>query len=168
MSWTRMVQRIVISTLTCAMLTAPIGAVAAPAAAPADGTYGYTVIRSGQKAGDSTVSVKRAGAGISVHEVETFTGVTDTVDETLDPNSLMPTAYVASFPLTAEVGITAHLAFYSGGARETVDGTSGATDFRLETGTTHLVVVDGAMMSGFLFLPAQVKALALRSFRSEE
>jgi hypothetical protein len=152
-----------LSALACS-LTAPLGAVAAPAAAPPDNTYAFSVARNGQKVGASTLTVKRVGASIAIHEIETFTGVTDTVDEALDPETLLPGSYTSSFPLTAEVGITAHLAFYSGGARETVDGTTGETDFKLESGTSHLVVIDGAMMSGFFFLPAQIKALSLTAF----
>lgn len=164
MEWSRMARRGALYGTTLVMLAAPLGAVGAPAPAPADGSYAFTVARGGQKVGDSTVTVRLAGSSITVHEVETFVGVTDTVDESLDPGNLTPTSYTSSFPLTSEVGITARLAFYSGGAKETVDGTTGQTDFKNENGTSHLVVVDGAMMSGFLFLPAQIRALALASF----
>jgi hypothetical protein len=163
MSWFRTARRAAPIALLTALIAAPVCAANAPAAPP-DGVYAFTVNRAGQKSGDSTVTVKRIGASITVHELETFVGITDTVDETLEPNDLQPTSYLSSFPLTSEVGITAHLAFYSGGAKETVDGVSGETDFQLESGTTRLVVVDGAMMAGFLFLPAQVKALSLSSF----
>lgn len=164
MSWSRPARHAILMALGCALMAGPVGAAGAPAVAPPDGTYTFVVMRAAQKSGDSTVTVRRMGASIIVHEVETFTGVTDTVDETLEPNDLLPTSYLTSFPLTSEVGITAHLAFYSGGAKETVDGTSGQTDFKLETGTAHLVVVDGAMMAGFLFIPAQIKALSLSAF----
>jgi hypothetical protein len=150
--------------LVFALLAAAASAAGTPAAAPPDGTYAFVVTRGVQKSGDSTVTVKRMGAAIIVHEVETFVGVTDTVDETLEPNDLLPTSYIASFPLTSEVGITAHLSFFTEGAKETVDGTSGETDFRLETGTTRLIVVDGAMMTGFLFVPAQIQSLSLSTF----
>ena len=150
--------------LLLASLTAPQGAVAAPAAAPGDGTYSYTITRNGAKVGDSTVTVRRNATSITVHEVESFSAITDTVDASLDLTNLSPTSYSSSFPLNAEIGVTAHLSFYSGGARETVDGTTGATDFRLENGTSKLVVVDGAMMTGFLFLPAQIRAQSLSTF----
>jgi hypothetical protein len=164
MPWSRMTLFGALAMLAIVWIGVPMRASAAPAAAPPDGSYAFTVVRAGLKSGDSAVTVRRTAASIAVHEVETFVAVNDTVDETLDSGTLMPQSYVSSFPLTSEVGITAHLAFYSGGARETVDGTSGATDFRLENGTTHIVVIDGAMMAGFLFLPAQVKALSLNSF----
>ena len=163
MSLFRIARRAALTALVTALVAAPVCAANAPPAPP-DGAYAFAVIRAGQKSGDSTVTVKRIGASITVHELETFVGVTDTVDETLEPNDLQPTSYLSSFPLTSEVGITAHLAFYSGGAKETVDGVSGETDFHLETGTTRLLVVDGAMMAGFLFVPAQVKALSLSGF----
>jgi len=164
MSWSRAACSAAIIALAVTLATGPVTAASGPAAAPPDGVYAFVVMRAGQKSGDSTVTVKRVGASITVHELETFVGVTDTVDETLEPNDLLPTSYLSSFPLTSEVGVTAHLAFYTGGAKETVDGTSGETDFHLETGTTRLVVVDGAMMAGFLFLPAQIKSLSLSTF----
>jgi len=165
MAWSRAAHSAaLIALVVCTLSATPAGAANGPAVAPPDGTYAFVVTRAGQKSGDSTVTVKRVGASITVHELETFTGVTDTVDETLEPNDLLPTSYLTSFPLTPEVGITAHLAFYTGGAKQTVDGISGETDFQLETGTTRLIVVDGAMMAGFLFLPAQVKSLSLSTF----
>ena len=141
---------------------APLEAVAAPM--PPSGTYTFTVSRGGSKAGDSTITVKSAPPGLDVHEVETFPGITDVIDETLAMSDLSPTSYVSSFPLTADVGVTAHISFYSGGARETVDGTDGSTDFRAEPGTHKVLILDGVMMTGFFFLPAQLKAMSLTGF----
>ena len=142
---------------------APVAATAAPVS-PTPGSYAFVVSRAGEKSGDSSITVKNASGGLTVHETETFPGITDVVDETLDGNDLMPASYVSSFPLTSDVGVTIRLSFYAGGARETVDGTSGATDFKVETGTQRMVVLDGVMMTGFLFLPAQIKALSLTRF----
>lgn len=138
----------------------------APPSAPADGSYAYAIAKGGQNIGGTTVTVKHDAASIAIHEIEAFAGVSRqyVVDETLEPVDLTPTSYVSTFPLNAQLTATAHLTFDAGGARETVDGTSGATDFRLEHGTSHVVVVDGAMMTGFMFLPAQVKAQSLNAF----
>ncbi len=159
----RMAGRIAFASVVAAV-GLPLTASASPALAPAAGSYAFVVERGGAKSGDSTVTVKSVSGGVGVHESETFPGETDIVDETLDAADLSPTSYVSSFPLTSDIGVTAHLAFYSGGARETVDGTTGATDFKLENGTKHMVVLDRALMTGFLFLPAQIKAMGLTAF----
>jgi hypothetical protein len=165
MTQSRMAQALVFCSLACALAlaTASTSAIAA-ALAPTDGSYKYSVTRGGSNVGSTVVTVKRAVPSITVHEVETFGGVTETVDESLDGGDLSPTAYVSTFPVTSEVTVTARVAFYSGGARFTVDTVPGFTDFRVETGTKRLVVVDGALATGFLFLPAQIRAQALNVF----
>jgi hypothetical protein len=147
--------------------TAPgTGIGASPPAAPPDGSYSYAVTRSGQKIGDSAVTVKRDVSRIALHEVETFVGLSGqhVVDESVDTSGLNPTSFSIAFPLTPQLNVTARLTFGGGGAHETVDGTSGSTDFRLEPGTSTVVVIDGATVTGFLLLPAQVKAQGMRSF----
>ena len=99
-----------------------------------------------------------------MHEVETFGAVTETVDESLDESRLASTAYASTFPVSSDVTATARVALFNGGARVTLDTVPGSTDFKDESGTSNLVVVDGAMVTGFLFLPAQVKALGLSAF----
>lgn len=165
MTQSRMAQALVFASLVSALAlaTASTNALAA-ALAPADGSYKYSVTRGGSSVGSTVVTVKRAAPSITIHEVETFGGVTETVDESLDAGDLSPTAYVSTFPVTSDVAVTARVAFYSGGARFTVDTVPGSTDFRVETGTTRLVVVDGALATGFLFLPAQIRAQALNVF----
>ena len=163
MVWPRLATR---TALVGAAIIIGIGPVAARAAAtaPPDGSYAFAVSRGGVKVGTAAVTVRRAAPSVTVHEVETFTGVTETADESLDMDALSPTSYVSSFPVTSDIGVTARISFDSLGARETVDGVTGSTDFRLESGTSRLVVVDGAMATGFLFLPAQVKAQQLTAF----
>ena len=166
MTQSRMAQTLLFGSLMCALALATASTNASAAAlAPADGAYKYSVTRGGASVGSTIVAVKRAAPSITIHEVETFGGVTETADESLDTVDLSPTAYDATFPVTSDVtAVTAHVAFYSGGARFTIDGVPGSTDFRNETGTTRLVVVDGALASGFLFLPAQIRAQALNVF----
>ena len=161
MSRTRM--GVALGSLALAFTVGAPTAIAAPAA-PSDGTYTFVVERGGQKVGDSSVSVKRGAFGVAVHEAETFPGISETVDETLDPSDLRPTSYVSSFPLSSEVGVTARVAFDAGGAKQTVDGTTGITDFRLESGTSRMLVIDGVMASGFLMLPAQIQAMSIDAF----
>lgn len=136
----------------------------AAAAAPPDGSYAYAVSRAGTIAGTSSVTVKRSGMSVTVDESETFGKITETVAESLDQGDLSPTSYVSSFPVSSDVTATARLEFYAGGARVTLDTVPGSTDFKVASGTTKLVVVDGALATGFLFLPAQLKAQSLSAF----
>jgi len=140
----------------------------APPASPADASYGYSLSKAGQQFAHTTVTVKHDATDVALHEVETFTSIATpyTVDETLDPVGLVPTSYAVTFPINAQVTVTAHLTFDLGGAHESVDGTTGSTDLRLEPGTKNQVVIDAALMSGFLMLPAQAKAQSLTTFTS--
>lgn len=167
MTLSRMARTVAFGSLACALAIANArteASAAAAAIAPVDGSYKYTVTRAGSSVGTSTVTVKRAATSIAIHEVETFGATTETADESLDDTDLSPTAYVSTFPVTSDVTVTARVAFYSGGARFTVDTVPGSTDFRVEHGTTRLVVVDGALATGFLFLPSQIRAQGLNAF----
>jgi len=144
-----------------------IAGAAAPAVAPPNGTYNFAIAQAGTKIGTSTVTVTRSMSAVTSHEVETFTQAAEplTVDQSLEPVALAPTSYSTTpCRLNAQVAVTAHVTFDANGADETVDGTSGATHFPLETGTSHMVVIDAAFMTGFLFLPAQVQAESLTTF----
>lgn len=150
--------------LTASVIAAMPPRAGAAAAAPPDGSYAYSVLRAGSVAGTSTVTVARSGSNVSVNESETFGSVTETVTESLGQGDLAPSSYVSTFPVSSDVTATARVVFYTGGARITLDTVPGSTDFKAETGTTRLEVVDGALASGFLFLPAQVKAQGLSAF----
>ena len=165
MTLSRMAQALAFGSLACVLALATASTVVlAATVAPADGAYKYAVTRGGASVGSTIVTVKRAAPSITIHELETFGGVTETVDESLDGGDLSPTAYMSTFPVTSDVTVTARVTFYSGGARFTVDTVPGSTEFRVERGTTRLVVVDGALVTGFLFLPAQIRAQGLNVF----
>src|SRR5690348_6421910 len=115
MSMSRMAMTHVLGAAACALAiaTAPAGAKAA-APAPADGSYKYAVTRAGASVGSTIVTVKRVAASVTIHEIETFGSVTETVDESLDGGDLSPTSYVSTFPVTSDVtAVTARVAFYS-------------------------------------------------------
>ena len=172
MAFLRAAGRIVLFLAASVALAADgaLAAASAPPPAPPDASYAFVLTQGGQKIGSSNVTIKRDAGSIAVHEVETFANVNGqyVVDEVVEPVGLTPTAYSATFPLNQAVTVTAHLAFDAGGARLTVDGTAGSADFRLAKDTTHQVVIDGLLMSGFLLLPAQVAAQRLTSFTSLE
>ncbi|HYK54699.1 MAG TPA: hypothetical protein VEV38_14350 [Candidatus Eremiobacteraceae bacterium] len=166
MSLSRMANIVALGSAACtlAIASTPFGAHAA-ALAPPDGSYKFSVTRAGASVGSTVVTVKRVAPGVTIHELETFGGVTETVDESLDGGDLSPTGYVSTFPVTSDVpAVTARVAFYSGGARFTIDTVPGSTDFNMEEGTTRMVVVDGALATGFLFLPAQIHEEQLTRF----
>jgi len=142
---------------------ASVASAAALPACPPDGTYTYVLNAGAQKFGDSSIVVKHDAVSVSLHEVEAVATGQRTSDETVEPVMLTPTSYAETFPINPSVTVTAHYTFDPGGAKLSVDGTAGATDFRLEQGTTHQIVMDGAMMSGFLLLPSQVKAQGFTS-----
>jgi hypothetical protein len=161
-------RRIAAAGLFVLLLAAPAATFAATLpASPPDGSYAYAIFQNGAKIGSTSVTVTRSAGAVTSHESETITGGDGalTVDQTLDPASLSPTSYVTTpCRLNAQVAVTARLTFDSNGADETVDGTAGATHFPFESGTSHLYLLDGAFMTGFLFLPAQTKAQSLTSF----
>jgi hypothetical protein len=165
---TRVAVRIAFLVSACAMIGAPAVNAGAPPAAPPDASYAFVLSKGGQKIGNSTVNVKRDAGNVAIHEAETFANINGQyiVDETVEPVGLTPTSYATTFPLNQVVTVTAHLAFDAGGARLTVDGTAGATDFRMAKDTTHQVVIDGLLVSGFLLLPAQAAAQNLTQFTS--
>src|SRR5690348_13072103 len=130
MSLSRMVNIVTVGSLVCtfAIASVPTDARAA-AAAPPDGSYKYSITRAGSTVGSTALTVGHAAPNVTIHEVETFGGVTETVDESLSAGDLTPTGYVSTFPVTSDVTVTARVAFYTGGARFTLDTVPGSTDF---------------------------------------
>lgn len=133
---------------------------AAPAAqAITPGTYTYKSVINGKSVGTSTIVVKQTGAVTEIDEqtAGTINGVAASATATLDLNStdLSPTAYQGQ---------------YQGGGQSaktsvTFDGTNakavtpaGNLSFPLVRPATHFVVLDGALLAGFVALPAELRA----------
>ncbi len=148
--------------LVASLLFALASAMPAPAAAaassPPDGTYVYTASVAGTPAGQSTVTVKHGDKGIDV---------TETADATLNGRSLhsevkltladdlIPTVYLAKYH-TGPLDISASVLVSGTSATETSP--QGSLSFALAPGTKSLFVLDGALMSGPLFLPALMQS----------
>lgn len=148
-----------------AVIAAAVGASASSggAAAPPDGTYNYSITQSGSPIGTSTVTLKRSAGSITIHESETLGAVSSVVDETLDAGTLDPKTYLATY--TKGGGSqTAHVSFDRAGATITLDGVPGNTSFNLPAGIRNAYVLESAIMTGFLMLPAQIHSSRASQF----
>ena len=96
------------------MILAALVVAAGLAAAPPDGTYSFGLEQSGASIGTATVTLKHADAGVLVHETQDIklggSSLNYLVDETLDPGSLAPRSYVATYtkdgtPAVAELPV---------------------------------------------------------------
>ncbi len=135
------------------------------AAAPPDGTYTYSIAQNSAPIGTSTVTVKRTDAGITVHENETVNGSNFVADETLDAQTLAPKGYTATYPYPQGSGsLTAHVSFGRGGATVRFDGIDGVSTIALPSGVHVGFVLELSLMTGFLFLPAQIEAANVAQF----
>jgi hypothetical protein len=149
------------------MVFAALLVAAAVAVAPPDGTYSYSIEQASATIGSATVTVKHGDAGIQVRETQSDKVSTSSrsyaVDETLDPGSLAPRSYVGTYTQDGTPAVF-RMAFDSSGARASVDGVSGVTSVPLPPGTRSAFVVELSLMSGYLFLPAQVNAAKTSKF----
>lgn len=130
----------------------------APAAAPADGTYTYVSTIANRGAGQTQVTVKRDVSSLVFSERSSgksdLVSGTGTAALTLDAQ-LAPASYEATYSFGGPP-VTVKLAF--DGATATERSAQGSVDYALGSAARHFVVVDGVMLSGYLALPAQMKA----------
>jgi hypothetical protein len=136
--------------LAAVALATPAAKLAMPAAAPPDGAYSYSVSAVGVVS-DSTITVKRAADGLHVSEVTDIAGKHATASLALDLTTLAPLSYSATYLGSQDVS----LAFNVNGASETVYGqTAQPVMLAPLPGAPRLVILDGALLSGFVMLPA--------------
>lgn len=133
------------------------------AGAPPDGTYSYSITQAGSQLGTSTVTVKRNGANIVLHETETMGTLSFVVDETLDSSTLNPKTYVASYTKDSYTQ-TARGAFDRSGATVSFDGVPGNQVFPLTSGNRNAYVLEQSLLTGFFMLPAQIHATRASQF----
>jgi hypothetical protein len=131
--------------------------------APPDGTYKYSIIQSGNEVGSSTITLKRSGSDITVHETETMGELNFVVDETVDGVTLAPKTYVATYT-KGDGSQTARAAFDRSGATVSFDGVSGSQAFPLTGAVRNAYVLESAIMTGFFLLPAQIHASRATQF----
>lgn len=133
-------------------------AASAPTGAqPPDGTYNYQGVIGSQPILQATVVVKRSTAGVDVKETETAAGmqgsITTTADMQLSPD-LRPTGYDAIYGVPGGKTVPAKVTFSPNAASEQAKGQTLALP--LAPNTSRFAIVDGALLSGFLLLPAQM------------
>lgn len=124
----------------------------------AAGTYGYRSSIAGQPAGTSTIVVKHNGALTEIDERTSGTigGMDASATATMMLNAdLSPASYAGSYVGAGQSATTA-LTITGSGANLT--GPSGPQSFTLLAPATHFVVIDGALLAGFVALPAQMQA----------
>lgn len=138
---------------------APVGA----APAPPDGTYNYSITQSGTQIGTSSVTIKHAGADVTLHESETLGALTFVVDEVLDALTLNPQTYVASYTKGTYTQ-TARGSFDRAGATVSFDGVPGNQTFPMDGGNRVAYVIEQSLLTGFVMLPAQIHAAGVRQF----
>lgn len=149
--------------LFAALVIATAVAGSSGAAAPPDGTYNYSITSGNDTVGKSSVSVKRTGDGVALHETETLGALSFVVDETLDPATLSPKTYVATYSKDT-YSQTAHVSFDRSGATVSLDGISGSSTLSNPAGIKQAYVLELAIMTGFLMLPAQIHATQATQF----
>ncbi|MDQ6780181.1 MAG: hypothetical protein M3Z37_03375 [Candidatus Eremiobacteraeota bacterium] len=149
------------------MFLAALSVAAALAVAPPDGTYSFSIEQTSVSIGTTTVTVKRADAGVQIHEKQDLkmnaTSRSYAVDETLDAASLAPRTYVGTYSQDGSPAVF-RMAFDAAGARASVDGVNGVTAVVMPPGTKAAFIAELSLMSGYLFLPAQVSAARVTKF----
>lgn len=139
------------------------GAGSEGAGAPPDGTYNYSITQSGSAIGTSTVTIKRSVGGIAIHETETLGQESFVVDETLASDTLNPKTYVATY-VKGTGSQTARVEFDRTGATVTLDGVPSSSFFSLPAGVPNAYVLELSLMTGFVALPAQLRATKASQF----
>ena len=141
---------------------APMAAPAPPAAnaartapAPPDGTYIYDLMIAGQPS-KSTIKVKHDAAGLHITEDTEISSHAVTSALVLDASSLAPLSYAATYDVGTSHPQDVSIAFGTSAAHITTFGQM--TTLAAQSGAPHLVLLDGAMPSGFFVLPAVAEA----------
>lgn len=141
------------------LIFALAAATAAPAVPP-DGSYTYVSTIPGRGTGQTSVRVSHDGTSVVLDE--SASGSSDSISGngtakmTLDA-ALTPTSYRATYTFggsPSDVNVT----FNASNATETA--AAGTQTFPLGDVARHFVVVDGALLSGYVALPAQMRAWA--------
>ncbi|MBV8281734.1 MAG: hypothetical protein JO347_06690 [Candidatus Eremiobacteraeota bacterium] len=127
-----------------------------------DGTYDYSFKQNGNAIADSTVTVKRSGSVIAIHESQTVTqtqvgSVQLTADETVLADSYEPLTFGCT---TVSSGKTSEVkfAYANGSGYFQINGERMSVPVRMLAGTTAMIVQDQSLTLSFLTLPALLGA----------
>jgi hypothetical protein len=133
---------------------APSAAPSAPAPAapaPPDGIYVYDLMVAGQPS-TSTIKVKREADGIHITEDSDISSHAVTAALVLNASSLAPMSYAATYDVGTSHPQDISISFGANAAHVSTFGL--VTTLAAQSGAPHLVLLDGAMPSGFFMLPA--------------
>lgn len=141
------------------------GASAIPSSTPSalvnalpDGTYTFQGVAAGHVVLRSTVIVRRTDAAVTVDENESVVGAQGTTathaTTRLTPD-LHPIRYDATYGASAGTPIPVSVDFTPSGATETAKGQTLA--ITLTANTSRFVILDGALLTGFLLLPHEMR-----------
>ena len=122
------------------------------------GTYTYHASLNAQPSGTSSIVVKRSGTTTEIDEqtAGTIAGINATASATLIlGNNLVPTAYNGKYQGDGQAA-TSSVTFSANAAQ--VIGPSGTLTFGLTAPATHFAILDGALLAGFVALPAEMQA----------
>jgi hypothetical protein len=133
-----------------------------------DGTYEYTLKQGTNTVATSTVSVKRSGSVIALHEAETVMqtsvgAVQLSADESVIAESLTPLSFsstTVSSGKTQEVKFT----YANGSGYFTQNGERLTIPIRMLPGTQAMIVQDQTLVTSFLTLPAVLEATRASAF----
>ncbi|HEY5093508.1 MAG TPA: hypothetical protein VII69_00160 [Candidatus Eremiobacteraceae bacterium] len=133
--------------------TAPPAAPAAPA--PPDGTYVYELTVAGQPS-TSTIKVKRDADGLHISEDSEIASHAVNAALVLNASTLAPVSYAATYDAGTSHPQDISITFTANAAHVATFGLQ--TTLAAQPGAPHLVLLDGAMPSGFFALPAVAAA----------
>ena len=125
---------------------------------PPAGTYRYQAFINNKSVGGSTVTVSPDAPGTKIVESSAShlpTGDTRTNSTLLLDASLVPAIYTASYKVQDD-SMLASVSF--NGRSATVTAGTDQRTFQMGGSSKNFVIIDSGTMSGFLMLPAQMKA----------
>lgn len=134
---------------------APAAVAQQTAPAPPDGTYYYDLSVAGQST-TSTVKMERKSDGIHITDNSDLMGHVVTATLVLNSASLAPASYAATY----DVGTThpQDVTISFGTSVASVNTFGQQTTLAAQSGAPHMVLLDGALPSGFFVLPAEAAA----------
>jgi hypothetical protein len=137
------------------ILTIAVDAASSPAKGPPDGTYAYTGTRNGQPFGKTSATIAHAASSVTISEDTSgsIDGNSGSAKATLTLGAdLAPTGYSSTLDAAGQ-SLKSSVTFSGTGA--TLAGAQPLT-FNLSGNAKHFIVLDGALLSGYLALPAQM------------
>jgi hypothetical protein len=148
----------VCSAMLAAALLLPPAAFASDAPVLPDGTYHYELRVGGNVLGTTDVTVARSGATLALRESAKYGPALVSTVTTADAATLATSAYDATYPSSDGANVRRTLAFKDQTATVSGDGLAATKTLALLDGSHAFVVLDQAFASGFVLLPAQMRA----------